>query len=501
MIKNKIKTAVFAGFVALHFSAPAKAADIEEAYKAVERISSCNAWNAFTAEFRNSTSIYRKLGLEQAQRACVPKTWSNKYPGGNYDLAAATVSMKGGGAVVVGTSFFRSEKMRVMRVDGSGKKVWDKYLGGKKEDRGQALVKLSNGDILVGGSTRSKGAGYADMWLVRMDPSGRVIWDRTIGNAESQEINALVPTSDGGAIAAGTWWWDSHRKDLVVLRINKDGKVVWSKRLGGKEDEEARGISRTKDGGFFVSGITSSKGSGVEDAWIIRFNKDGQRIWDRAYGGKDGERAMDVVALPDGGAFFAGWSDTFSRKGTRELNSAWLVRIDPNGKRLWHKIVGTGEQIFSMRLLADGGLLLAGRSCCSPSRLWVARTDGSGNLAWEKRLHKGSAGFGKSISLADSSTAYVVGHGDPGNGPLLAHFLPLASKSTIGRYARPAIRPTINSCSHVYSGKVIRTKGPLGLGLIKWEVVGFSSSTGRVTIRDKAGAAGTREIACKQIPK
>ena len=153
-------------------------------------------------------------------------------------------------------------------------KIWDKTFGGKKWDEAHSIIQSRDGSFVVAGYTMSKGAGINDAWIVKIDKNGNMIWDKTFGGRDSDAAHSIIQTRDGGFVVAGYTVSKSDRgSNAWIVKMDKDGNKIWDKAFGGKNADEAHSIIQSRDGGFVVAGYTGSKGAGKQDIWIIKIKE------------------------------------------------------------------------------------------------------------------------------------------------------------------------------------------------------------------------------------
>ena len=113
------------------------------------------------------------------------------------------------------------------------------------------------------------------------------------------------------------------KSDAWIVKIDKDGNKVWDKTFGGKSYDGATSIIQSQDGGFVVAGYTCSKGAGERDTWIVKIDKYGSEVWDKTFGGKDWDQANSIIQSQDGSFVVAGYTES---KGAGEKD-AWIIMI------------------------------------------------------------------------------------------------------------------------------------------------------------------------------
>ncbi len=152
--------------------------------------------------------------------------------------------------------------------------VWDKTFGGPKTDIAESIIALPDGGFAVAGYTWSDDPGGWDAWVLRLDRTGRMLWRKTFGGPKTYIAESIIALPDGGfAVAGRTRSKGAGDLDAWILRLDRTGRIFWDKTFGGPESDEASSIVALPDGGFAVAGYTESKGAGDEDAWVLRLGR------------------------------------------------------------------------------------------------------------------------------------------------------------------------------------------------------------------------------------
>ncbi|MGB5293819.1 MAG: hypothetical protein WBP34_02605 [Thermoanaerobaculia bacterium] len=195
----------------------------------------------------------------------------------------------------------------------------------------------------------------------------RAEWDIEIGTAGLWEmVHSVQQTRDGGYIVAA---WVGYSGvpatfDLGVLKLDRDGTVVWQKAYGGVDDERPYSIRQTSDGGYIVAGITASFASGGDgdwDAWVMKLDSDGSVLWQRTYGGDKPEFAYSIRQTADGGYILIGTTQTFAPPCGPfcSYTYTWVLRLQPDGSPVWTRVF-PGGIAHTIEQTQDGGFILAG---------------------------------------------------------------------------------------------------------------------------------------------
>jgi len=318
-------------------------------------------------------------------------TWQKKYGGNYYDAAYYVQQTKDGGYIAVGYTYSSGTSyadVYVVKVDTYGNKAWEKTYGGGYNDVAYCAQQTKDGGYIVAGSTFSTSSGYADFYVLKLDSNGNKVWEKTYGGTYDDVANYIQQTSDGGYIVAGyTFSLGSGYADAYVVRIDAYGNRIWDRVYGGGYDDEIYCIQQAKDGGYIAVGSTYSKGSGYSDIYILKIDAYGNGMWDTVYSSTYDDIAYFVQQTVDGGYVVAGSTDFFGAGG-RNVN-VYVIKIDMYGNRVWERTYGGkyDDAVNCIQLTNDGGYILAGWTESFGAGGWdvyMIKTDAYGNKTWEK---------------------------------------------------------------------------------------------------------------------
>jgi len=202
--------------------------------------------------------------------------------GWDYDDYARSVRQtRDGGYVVTGKfclGFGSDWDLWVLRLNVDGTIVWQKRYRGADwgSETGFAVRQTADGGYVVAGYTISFGVDEEDAWLLKLDDNGTIAWQKTYGGAGSERARAIAQTADGGYVVAGeTDSFGAGERDVWVLKLDANGNILWQKTYGGAGNEWARAIEQTTDSGYVVAGDTDSFGAGKADMWLLKLNTAG----------------------------------------------------------------------------------------------------------------------------------------------------------------------------------------------------------------------------------
>ncbi len=296
---------------------------------------------------------------------------------------------------------------------------WEKTFGGSGSDYAGSVQQTTDGGYIIAGRTDSYGAGSWDVWLIKTDPNGIDIWNKTFGGSGNDYADSVRQTTDGGYIIAGTTnSFGAGSYDVWLIKTDADGNDIWKKTFGGSFGDEGYSVQQTIDGGYIVAGWTSSYGVGLTDAWLIKTDADGNEIWNKTFGGSKSDQAYCVQQTTDGGYIISGLINF-------ALGNMWLIKTDADGNKMWDKSFGGGsmEAGYSVQETTDGGYIIAGRTDSygsGPLDVWFIKTDANGNDIWKKTFGGSGSDFAYSVQqtvdggyiLAGSTNSYGAGSWD-----------------------------------------------------------------------------------------
>jgi len=245
---------------------------------------------------------------------------------------------------------------------------------------------------LAGGYTFSYGGLYnEDFWLIKVDRNGNEIWNKTYGTKDGV-LGGITKAKDGGYLIVGSVPGFKNNVDIVddvlLLKIDENGDMIWYKSFGGNNTEAGDCIIEIDDG-YLISGVTVSYATyGVSDAWLIKIDENGNEIWNKTYGWRDygwkGYVWNAYVKEEEDGYVIAG----YVLLGRGEIPYAYLIKTDKEGNEIWKKVYGGGEYdyIKDFEVIDDGYILAGFTESYNVGNFdaWLLKVDKEGNEVWNK---------------------------------------------------------------------------------------------------------------------
>jgi len=310
----------------------------------------------------------------------------------------------------------------LVKLNQQGDEVWEKYFSGQNHDFLSAAISTHEGGFLLAGTSYSgKGLdkkedskGGSDIWLIRINEFGDELWQKTLGTSQDEEAKAVIQTTDFGFFVAGNVQNTPKgygSKDVIISRLDKNGKELSQIIIGGKGLDEVEKMIPTFDGGVLLgiysrSNIGGSKKTehfGEGDFWVVKLNKEGKVEWEKNFGGK-GDDHLRTLAMTTTG-FIVGGESRSERSGNKtvgieEGTDIWLISLNDRGEEVWQKsynfknrdilmgmnVVKTADDKNSKGILLGGYTQAEERIEADDETFWMLYLNSDGNEQWRKHI-------------------------------------------------------------------------------------------------------------------
>lgn len=321
--------------------------------------------------------------------------WERALGGWGFDYIESAVPTHDGGYFVTGTSglvggdvtsTYDQVDVWAVKLDATGGIQWQRSIGGWDIEDGLYGEQTAEGGFIVTGESASSDGdvlsnnGGWDIWVVKLDTVGNIQWQRSLGGS-GMEVSWMVrQTGDGGYILCaltdsqtGTITANGPGTDGLVIKLDGNGDVQWYHALGGEGQDELLAIQQTADGGYVTVGRTWSitgdltGNHGGADIWVVKLDSAGNTEWQHCYGGTSDESGWWIQQLGDGGYLVSGWTSSNNGQVTNYhggFQDAWILRLDVAGSLLWQKTLGGSARDFATALdvTDDEGIIVMASS-------------------------------------------------------------------------------------------------------------------------------------------
>jgi Secretion system C-terminal sorting domain len=336
----------------------------------------------------------------------------------------------------------------ILKLDALGLIQWKKTYGGNSDEQPYSIQLTKDGGYVVVGYTLSNNGdvsgnhGYYDVWVLKINDIGVIEWQKCLGGSDWEEAWDIQQTKDGGYILAGRSRLpdgdvtaNHGALDYWVVKLDSTGALEWQRSHGGSEDDMAYAVKQTFDGGYIVCGESSSNdgsvtgNKGSSDYWVLKLNYEGKIEWQKSLGGASIDRANDIIQARDGGFIVLGqtYSTDGDVTGNHGNNDYWVVRLSKTGEVEWEKAYGGSNEDFarSIQQTNDEGYILTGQTQSDNgdvigndggADLWVVKISESGALQWQKTLGGTMAEWGSSVQQTNDEGYIIAGNAWSTNG-------------------------------------------------------------------------------------
>jgi hypothetical protein len=306
--------------------------------------------------------------------------WNNTY-GGNHAGGYSVARSNDGGYVIAGLTYIGNQSVYLIKIDALGNMLWNKTYGGTGVDIGYCVIPTNDGGYIIAGYTDSFGNGGMDAYLVKTDSAGNMLWNKTYGGTSEEHALSVVQTSDGGYVIGGdTKSFGSGMGDVYLVKTDSAGNMLWNRTYGGASDDGGGQLVQTGDGGFAITGYYGVIGAGSGDVYLFKTDSSGNMLWNRTYGGTNSDIGHSLIKTSDGGFAILGYTLSFG-VGSADV---YLIKTDSNGAMSWSKTYGgtNSEAGVSVFQTSDTGYFLAGYTKsfgAGQSDIYLVKTDSVGN--------------------------------------------------------------------------------------------------------------------------
>jgi len=317
--------------------------------------------------------------------------WQKSFGGVYDDYCHSIATTATGGYIIAGeTMSFGKGKTDawIICIDALGNILWENTFGGADDDKVFAIYKTIDRGHLVIGATASEGAGMFDAWLIKLDINGAIEWQKAYGGASNDFAVSAVQTKTAYIVTGATSSFGAGLHDLWVMKLNFDGTVIWEKSYGENKIEHGKSVMVEDNGGsIVVVGDTNSfSAHAYTDFWLLKLDGDGNIILQKTYGGFDNETAKSLEITSNGDYIIAGDTLTFGYAGYLDQ---WIVKVDSTeGNPIWQKSYGSvyNDTVAGIMEDDDKSLVTVGGfsySSVSISTLWLNRLNPDGSVDYQ----------------------------------------------------------------------------------------------------------------------
>lgn len=358
---------------------------------------------------RNRTNPYDPINF-------VKPIWIRTFGGSGNEHGNSVQQTSDGGYIIVATTDSVGVVCWLIKTDANGNKVWDNKVWDNRFDRrGVTVQQTLDGGYIIGGLT-----------LIKTDPLGNKLWDKEFRYNDYQTyFGDCQQTSDGGYIVVSTFFYPyeypnyKEDSDIWIIKTDANGEKVWDRTFGGNYYDGASSVIQVFDGGYVIVGQYQLAKDSRPNLWIIKTNSSGMRIWDKRleeFSAGGWLPPFFISYVSDGGYIIGGTTHL------GEGYEASLVKTDASGNKIWDRKFRynkygdrTGGPVYET---PDGGYIMSGSMGYGPTMFreydgFLVKTDVSGNTLWDIKFDEdGNTYFSGGCLTTDGCyvvTGYIYG--------------------------------------------------------------------------------------------
>lgn len=322
----------------------------------------------------------------------------------------AVASLPSGDIIAAGVDFSNNDVL-LLKMSSTGTILRTQRVSGPGVDEAQAIVNTSDGGAVVVGSTGSFGAGNTDGFLMKFRASGTVAWKRTFGTSGNEHVVRVVETPDRGLFILADADHDPNLNDVVVARFNSTGRLIWRKVISAGAFDHPSDLQLTSDNGAIVV-MAADLPTGVRSV-IVKLSSNGAIQWSRVYGSSGDHVGLSVVQNADDGYYF---TELYTPSGSQVARTV-LSKLDRSGVPLWsrsYQSAGVSLHASASSIGTSGLLLLTGNTTTAAG----AQANGvliglnaNGRILWRKKVKPDNRTvfLGKPVVLSADGSIVISG--------------------------------------------------------------------------------------------
>ena len=354
--------------------------------------------------------------------------------GGNLYVAGQVEGAFGGNTALGGFDAY------LLKNASNGTRLWSRQFGTPVFDTAQGVAVDPSGHVYIAGSTQydpnSPTLMGGGALLAKYDDQGNPLWLLRAGAADGQTDATGVATDAGGnAYVAGYTWGrldgysNAGRTDAFVGKLDADGNDLWAAQLGTAEHDSAAGVAVDALGNVYVTGSTGAgldgnASAGGVDAFIVKFDGNGNKLWSRQFGTGSDDRAYGLSVDGAGDLIVAGYTDgDLGGAGNAGSTDLFVAKYDGDGNRLWIHQMGTQawDGARGVAVDADGNIYVTGSTfggldgntngngTWGSWDLFLIKFDGLGNRQWTRQTDGAGNENGLGVATDGAGNIYAVG--------------------------------------------------------------------------------------------
>lgn len=235
----------------------------------------------------------------------------------------------------------------VTKINPMGDIIWRKYFGGTNNDRAYSVVSTTDGGVMIAGASESQdfdisnSRGSYDYWILKLDKNGLLQMEKSFGGGGIDQGRSIIKSVHGNFLITGNSFSQDGdvsnplgAADAWTICIDPTGKLLWQKSHGGSDFEDAQGIIDFSESSFLVVGNSKSNdqwvghNEGENDIWLFQIEEGGNLVWETSFGGAGMDFGRDLIRLPSNDFLILGETEStlFYDRPTSGISDVVLIK-------------------------------------------------------------------------------------------------------------------------------------------------------------------------------
>jgi hypothetical protein len=379
----------------------------------------CASFQNFTVTLNPDKPIITRKGDTLISSATANNQW---FLNGN-SISGATgrtyITSVGGTYAVnvsgIGCSNFSDDFTYIPDTFIYAKNAWQKMIKGANWGQGTCLVEAADSGFVIGSNYVSSETGY-DIVLIKTNRQGEVVWSKTYGSKKDDRIYSIIKIAGGYVAVGSTSGFGNGSSDVYLLSFDNNGSLLWSKTYGDWNTQEGLHVEQTSARGYILTGYSTDPhtyaidhyGSIIaeNDVYLIKTDAAGNLLWSKTFDAFANERGIEAHETNDGNFIVAARSEDSLYK-----SSAYILKTDGDGNLLWSKKItgpSSSQYVSSMKILADNNYLVAAGTYTGTL---LFKLDPNGNSIWSKLVPGSNVWTQEVLATADTGAIFICSMG------------------------------------------------------------------------------------------
>lgn len=321
-----------------------------------------------------------------------------------------------GGYAIIGIVSSSDPNFYLIKTDSIGNQLWDKTYD-LYEINTESIEQTSNGGFIIAGTTMFDEFNNSDIVIIKTNAHGDILWTKKYGGEKIDDVSQITETNDGGYIlTGGTNGYKVDTTQILLMKLNSVGELQWTKQYGSTENAGARGVIQTTDGSYIIAGeivrttyLSENTYTTDINGYLLKTDDSGDTIWTKEYGGMNADFIYDIEQTFDGGIILTGSTLSYG-SGSFDF---YLIKTNSQGDTIWSKTYGGFEvdEAFEVQQTLDNGYILVGNTYSygkGEPDIYLVKTNSIGDTLWTRVYAAGDyCNVGRSVKQS-SDNGYVI---------------------------------------------------------------------------------------------